>query len=146
MVFDAQAAPRDRAEFLAWYDQQTAWNEPHSYNDPEVLPPTLRAWFLDIIQTFPPMNGRLAADDPDNSMVTDYGLGEHVIYAAFSWSVSRQAYQQTWELAARHGVGFFDVSSTTCDLWFPTPDRQMKNIANELGRGFWSKLIRRFRQ
>jgi hypothetical protein len=37
-VFDADVAPRGRAAFMAWYDQQTQWTESHGYNDPRCRP------------------------------------------------------------------------------------------------------------
>ena len=119
MVFDATVAPRGRAAFMAWYEQQTEWRESHGYNNPEIPAPALQAWFRDLIKTFPPMNGPLASDDADNPKVTDYSLGRSVIYAAFAWSEARAACQQVQELAAKHGVGFFDVSSNTADIWLP---------------------------
>jgi hypothetical protein len=45
MVFDAAAAPRSRAAFLAWYQEQTNWQESHGYNNPEIPAPALKAWF-----------------------------------------------------------------------------------------------------
>jgi hypothetical protein len=122
MVFDAAAAPRDRAQFLTWYERQSQWQESHGYNDPEIPAPVLRMWFREFIKTFPPMNGPLASDDPDNPRVTDYSLGRSVIYAAFAWSEAQAAYKQVKELAAKHTIGFFDVSGNEGDIWWPVPE------------------------
>jgi hypothetical protein len=122
MVFDAAAAPRGRNAFTAWYERQTQWTETHGYNDPDVPTPALRGWFREMIGSFPPMNGPLASDDPDDPKVTDYSLGQSVIYAAFAWSQADSAYQRMKELAAKHHVGFFDVSSTDGEIWLPTAD------------------------
>ena len=119
MVFDAETAPREREAFISWYDRQTRWDESHGYDDPQVTTPELRAWFEEMIQTFPPMNGPLASDDPDDPHVTDYSVGRSVIYAAFAWSQAEVAHQRMGELAAKHGVGFFDVSSEDGSTWFP---------------------------
>jgi hypothetical protein len=35
MVFDPKAPPSDREGYMAWYDQQTLWNEEHSYDNPD---------------------------------------------------------------------------------------------------------------
>jgi hypothetical protein len=118
MVFDASAAPRRRKAFIDWYKQQTQWQESHGYNNPDIPAPALQAWFRDIIQTFPPMNGPLASDDPDNPKVTDYSLGRSVIYGAFAWSEASAARELAKEMAAKHGIGFFDVSAEG-DIWFP---------------------------
>lgn len=122
MVFDTTAAPRDRTKFLAWYEKQAEWQEPHGYNNPDVPSLALTKWFREIIQTFPPMNGPLASDAPDDPTVTDYSLGYSVIYGAFSWSVAETAYKHVKELATKHGVGFFEVSGDDGDVWWPVPD------------------------
>ncbi len=119
MVFDATVAPRDRKRFLAWYEKQSAWEESHGYNNPDTPSPPLKAWFLGIIKSFPPMNGPLASTDPDDPKVTDYSLGSSVIYGAFAWSEAEAAYKHVKELAAQHNVGFFDVSGKDNDIWWP---------------------------
>ncbi|EMB2825358.1 hypothetical protein U8047_006750 [Pseudomonas aeruginosa] len=118
MVFDPDAAPKDRESFVAWYDKQTEWSEDHSYNDPVVSTPSLQAWFREMIQFFPPMSGPHAVDS-DASEVTDHSVGKTVIYSAFAWSVAEQAYNKMRELAIKHRVGFFDVSSDDGEIVFP---------------------------
>ena len=93
MVFDPSAAPRGRKAFLEWYDQQTQWTETHGYNNPDVPTAPLRAWFQEMIKTFPPMNGPLASDDLADLKVTDYSVGQTVIYACFAWKVADAAYE-----------------------------------------------------
>ncbi len=122
MVFDATAAPRDRTKFLAWYENQAEWQESHGYNNPDVPSPALKKWFREIIKTFPPINGPLASDDPDDPKVTDYSLGRSVIYGAFAWSEAEAAYTHVKELAAKHGVGFFDASGDDGDIWWPVAE------------------------
>jgi len=122
MVFDPAAAPRDRTRFLTWYKKQSEWQESHGCNDPEIPSPALKKWFREIIKTFPPMNGPLASDDPDDPKVTDYGLGCAVIYGAFAWSEAEAAYKHVKELAAKYGVGFFDISGDDGDIWWPVPE------------------------
>jgi hypothetical protein len=122
MVFDPEVAPRDHKAFIAWYANQTQWAESHGYDDHEVTSPRLRNWYLEMIETFPPLNGPLASDDVDDSRVTDYSIGRSVIYAAFSWSEADSAYEWGTMLAIRHSVGFFDVSSDDADVWYPGKD------------------------
>lgn len=43
MVFEASAAPREAAAFIAWFEKQTQWNERHEYDDPAVSSPALQA-------------------------------------------------------------------------------------------------------
>lgn len=119
MVFDASVAPRTRNSFMAWFEKQTEWVESHGYNNPEIPAPALQAWFFEIIKTYPPMNGPFASDDVDDPKVTDYSLGRSVIYGAFSWSEVEVANTVVKELAAKHGVGFFDLSSEEGEIWLP---------------------------
>ena len=44
MVFAAEAAPKDRAAFLEWYEGHAEWAEGHSYDNPDVSTPALKAW------------------------------------------------------------------------------------------------------
>lgn len=119
MVFDPAAAPREASAFEEWYDVQTQWGEGHSYDDSGVASPELRAWYDEIRETFPAMNGPdatwredLPNDSPlwDDPRVTDYSVGRHAIYAAFAWSVAEQAREAVVKLAEKHQVGFFDAS------------------------------------
>jgi hypothetical protein len=104
---------------MAWYDQQTEWSEGHSYDDPAVSSHRLRAWFLEMIEIFPAMNGPYASDKIDDPRVTDYSVGKDVIYACFAWSQVDPAFKATATLAKKHGVGFFDVSADDGAIIFP---------------------------
>ena len=122
MVFDPPAAPRTRKAFMAWYGEQTRWSESHGYDDPAVATPALRAWFMEMTTTFPAMNGPFASDDEEHPHLTDYSIGRSVIYAAFGWPDAEAARKRVLTLAARHKVGFFDVSASDGDVWRPNPD------------------------
>jgi hypothetical protein len=118
MVFEPAAAPRNRNEFMAWYDAQTEWSEDHSYDDPAVSSPALQAWFHDMRTSFPPMNGPFRSES-DDSTVTDFCIGRHVIYAAFAWSQADAAHARMRDLAVKHRVGFYDVSASDGEIVFP---------------------------
>jgi hypothetical protein len=128
MVFDPKAPPPDRKGFMDWYGQQTKWAEGHGYNDPIVSTPELRAWFLDMISQYPPMNGPLASDDVDNPKVTDYSVGKFAIYACFAWSEAENALKTMFSLAEKHHVGFFDVSSNDGGVWIPDSEGRYSRI------------------
>jgi hypothetical protein len=121
MVFAPEAAPRERAAFLEWFEKESEWSESHSYDDPAVSTPALRAWFLEMIETFPAMNGPFALEDPPegDALLTDYSVGRSVIYGAFAWSKAELAHDTVFQLAERHGVGFFDASSEKAAAWLP---------------------------
>lgn len=127
MVFEPTAAPRDRKQFMEWYQEQTKWAEGHSYNDPAVSSPALQAWFNEMITVFPAMNGPCASEDEDqdedkdNPKVTDHCIGKTVIYSAFAWSCAEEAHSTMKALAEKHKVGFFDVSADNGEILFPGP-------------------------
>jgi hypothetical protein len=129
MVFRPDIAPRTRTEFMDWYADQTQWKEEHSYDDPAVTSHNLEKWFLEMINSYPAMNGPYAKDeDADNEFVTDYSVGKNVIYTAFSWSLAEQAYEKMKSLAQKHEVGFFDASADDGDILFPDGNGQNKSI------------------
>jgi hypothetical protein len=126
-VFDLKVAPSNREEFLRWWNDQSEWSEEHTYDDPAVSTPELRGWFLEMNRVFPAMNGPYAqAERPtDDDSITDYSIGRNVIYAAFRWSKAEPAYDTAVELAQKHGVGFFDVSSDNGEVWLPGPNAEL---------------------
>jgi hypothetical protein len=121
MVFRKEAAPKTRPEFMKWYQNQTEWAEEHSYDDPANTSIELANWFMEMIQAFPTMNGPFATDveGEENHKITGYTIGRDAIYVDFRWSVAEQAYNKVIQLAKKHGVGFFDVSSDEGDILFP---------------------------
>lgn len=117
MVFDPKAAPKDREDFLRWEHEQTSWNEDHSYDDPAVTTPELRALFFDMIKSFPAMNGPFAFRKDDDPSITDYSIGRSVIYAAFASSQAVLAYHTMFALAKVRGVGFSGTSEPNSEVW-----------------------------
>ena len=120
MVFEKTASPKTKKEFLKWYDRQVEWDEGHNYNTTSVASPALQNWFMEMIQTFPPINGELAPDhelvdrEYDQNQInhlTDYSIGADSIYACFSWPLVEEDYGMTRALAKKHDVGFFEVSA-----------------------------------
>lgn len=120
-VFDPAVAPRVRDSFMAWFARQTEWDESHGYDDPKVCGTALRQWFFEMIMKFPAMNGPYAPEElpDDEAILTDYSTGRSLIYAAFAWSKAEAAHRVMFRLAEKHRVGFYDVSSTTGDVWLP---------------------------
>jgi len=110
MVFDPAVAPREAEAFLQWYDAQTEWNETHDYDDPKVSVPALQAFFAALAEHYPPMDGPLSDDEDDRPEVTDYSIGQHVVYASFDDEVAENAHDLVQVLANTHQLGFFDVS------------------------------------
>lgn len=126
MVFEKEKAPKTKKNFMAWYEKQVEWSEDHDYQRISVSSPALQNWFMEMKETFPPMNGEYAPssellDEDENleSYLTDYCIGRDVIYASFAWSVASEAYERMRSLAQKHNVGFFDVSAEDGDIILP---------------------------
>ena len=117
VVFNEKKAPKDKDTFLSWYYEQTEWKEGHDYQNPEITGLNLKNWFFDIIKNYPPMNGPYSRDDADDITLTDYSIGKDLIYAAFAWPEAEKAFKLCFELAKKHDVGFFDVSSQDGKRW-----------------------------
>lgn len=126
MVFEKEKAPKTKKNFMAWYEKQVEWSEEHDYQRISVSSSALQNWFMEMKETFPPMNGEYAPasellDEDENleSYLTDYCIGRDVIYASFAWSVASEAYERMRSLAQKHNVGFFDVSAEDGDIILP---------------------------
>ncbi len=86
MAFNPTAAPRNREDFLQWFEAQSEWEEPHSYDDPKNTISPLKEWLLEFMKQFPAMNGPYAAGDDmiDDPHVTDYSMAKDVVYCCFA--------------------------------------------------------------
>lgn len=124
-VFEQNVAPRTREEFINWFDNQTEWNEEHSYDDPVVSSSNLRAWFLEIILTFPTINGPYKSKIVESPQHTDYSIGNHIIYCSFGWAVGVQAVTTVLKLAQKHNVGIYEVSAQNGFILFPTEELEL---------------------
>ena len=113
MVFDPAIAPaKKRGPFLDWYDNQAEWEEDHGYDDTAVCTPPLSAFYAELVQQFP-------AVEVEDGPGTDYTIGKALIYITFEWDKIDQAHETVFRLAAKHGLGFFDVSSDLAETWLP---------------------------
>lgn len=117
LAFDPQATTDEG--FERWWDDRSQWTEDHSYADPQVTTPALRAFYQDLIPAFPPMNGPDAPsdeqidEDPDlDARLTDYSIGSDLLYAAASWSKAEAVRGEFERLGRLHGVAVAFVSET----------------------------------
>ena len=146
MVFDAVAAPHERPAFIQWYQKEAEWSEDHSYDDPKVTTPALRAWYEEIRKTYPNMNGPGAPKVEDlmvrgfEDRLGDYSICRHLIYVAFPWSKAEEAYPLVRVLAVKYGVGFYDVSGDDGDGEIHFPGQELRpesgGVWREVARGF----------
>ena len=126
MVFEISKAPKSKQEFMNGYYNLTEWEENLDYNNPQNTSYSLQSWFSEMILTFPPMNGSLAPTDEmlDNndelySHLADYSISTDAIYVGFSWSLAEEAHDVARKLAAKHSVGFLDVSNDNLNIILP---------------------------
>ena len=140
LVFDPAIAPRDRDQFMSWYNQIKKWEEPRDYSSIEGTTENLRAFYDRLRRHYPPMNGpnayrpemhadidggglrfwerifgaRKPVPKPEpkfnEAFITDYTISESAIYMAFSYSINAEAYSDVVSAAIATDVGFFDVS------------------------------------
>jgi hypothetical protein len=116
MVFAPDAAPAKRPDFLDWYDEQTEWDGDVAYDDPAVAAPALQAFYADLAAEFPPMNG----DGAEAEGAADYTITPALIYMNFvDWDRVDAAWETVHRIAAKHELGFFDVSSDLGEVWLP---------------------------
>ena len=126
-VFDPKVAPLTRDAFIEWFDKRTEWEDELDYNNPSNGTPAIQSWFRDMIVAFPPMNGPFSKEDlpEDESTLADYSLDRALVYVAFAWSKAEEAYAKCFELAQKHQLGFFNVSSDSSDVWVPGKDGKL---------------------
>lgn len=145
LVFDPAVAPRERTEFMIWYEQLVKWEEDRDYNSPVGVTGNLKNFYENMREEFPPMNGPDAYDfdqpsppipEPkpkgiplgsntmsssppvafNEALISDYCIAGNAIYIAFAWSVSDLAYNRVFNTALTTGVGFFNVSANNGEI------------------------------
>jgi hypothetical protein len=114
-VFDKAKAPDFFEDFLNWKVMGWDYREDSDYDSIEGTAPKLTAWFMEMKETFPPLNGPYSPcddeafkSDDSEKHLTDYSIGSDVIYGAFGWSVAEEAAQLAEKLAGKHDVGLFN--------------------------------------
>ena len=115
MAFEPAKAPVVYGDFLEWMAKQTQWDEDRDYNSIAGTEPKLASWFMEAKQTFPPLNGEYSPSDDElcaseeiENHLTDYSIGSDIIYAAFGWSVAKQAERLMGQLCQKHGLGLYN--------------------------------------
>jgi hypothetical protein len=114
MVFAPEAAPAKRPAFLDWYDAQTEWEDDEG-DDPAVATRALQAFHAELSALFAPPAG-----GADAAAGTEYAISPGLIYISFhDWERIEEAHDTVFRLAAKHALGFFDVSSDLAETWLP---------------------------
>lgn len=115
MVLDKHKRFERKEDFNDWFEKVTNWEEDLDYNDYKHATHELQEWFLDMKDTFPPMNGEFAPSDDEvdegEHSTCDYAIAKEAIYCAFAWSDADDAYKLAQENAKKHDVAFYDIDS-----------------------------------
>jgi hypothetical protein len=105
------------SDFPGWWETQSEWTEDHTYDDPSITTANLQAFYRDLAQTFPPMNGPGAPTIDEiertpelETRMASYSIGTSLIYAAFAWSQADEARLAFRTLAEKHQVAVAWVS------------------------------------
>jgi hypothetical protein len=129
VAFDPRATTD--ADFARWYAVRTDWDDDRIYDDISIATPQLQAFYADLIDIYPPMNGpgsptsgELEADPDLEEWLTDYSIDSQLIYAAFGWSKRAPASAMFAGLAASHGVAVAYVSEDPVRLVRPREKRR----------------------
>ena len=122
-AFDLFAAPRDRYDFLDWVSRTFRDADGGSGGDASRTTAPLRAWHLDMSQSFP---GRrdphaLDEDDPNAQRMATYRFTQGILQASFHWEASGQALYRARRAAQVQGVGLFEASGNDGAVWMMSP-------------------------
>jgi hypothetical protein len=134
--------------FLAWWGKQATWSEHHPYDDPTATTPALEAFYEELAQLFPPMNGTDAPtnveleNDPDlESRLADYSIGSDLVYASFAWTAAETAKRVFIAAATKHRVAVALVSEDG-SIIRPAGASDGKSRPNPVSRvGRWVCLV-----
>jgi hypothetical protein len=152
-VFEPEVAPKDYAEFLAWFARQMTCEEDHSYDNPAEASERLRGWLREMVKMFPSGAGSLFEDEPkdlDEDSYSGYSIGREMIYAIFVTVKAEVARQRMFELAAEYGLGLFEPSSEQAEIWRPQSGKLVLMGVKELeeapkASGFLQRLVGKVR-
>ena len=109
LVFTPSAVSDDALS--AWLTEQVEGVDGDSC-DPAVTTPALRAFYEDMHQIFPPVNGPDRVDEEvlGDLPATDYSFGPNHVYVSVSWDGAARAVATAETIDMRHAVAVSRVS------------------------------------
>ena len=129
MVFNKESAPKSRAQFMLWYEEQTTWAENHGNVGLAHVSRSLRGWLSEMVKVFPAARGPFAYTMYND--LADYSIGKDIIYVSFSDEAAKAAYTTALALAGKYEVGFFDVNTENAAILFPQNGRLLALAARK---------------
>jgi hypothetical protein len=86
---------------------------------------------MEMIKKLPTLNGPYSRDeDEEHPRVTDYSVGQSVIYCAFGWSQAKIALKHVFCTAQKYRLGIVESSVSDAIVWLP-------NSKGRLERASW---------
>jgi len=130
-VFDPRDDLRDPTAFSKWYRARTSWEGEVHFDEAPNSTASLQAWLQEMLELFPPMNGtrRPSFEDAERwDRAADYAIAPDLIYVSFSSAKAGFVYDTVYRLAAKYGVGFYNVSDSQGEVWFPRPEGGLESL------------------
>ncbi|SCY49404.1 hypothetical protein SAMN02910370_02796 [Lachnospiraceae bacterium XPB1003] len=159
-VYNKKKAPTEPIEFLKWFYERTTWDGDRDYYDTKGTDQDLVDFFLEMVKICPAMNGPYAPskeeieENPeleDSPLITEYSIGEDLIYMGFSYNAPSEVFVQLEEIAYKHGLGYFDMffmhldAKTKINVPQISKEQLEKGITEEIPKKNESILKRIFR-
>jgi len=107
MVFDPASAPGTAAGFMAWVRTPT-WTE-HTASDPGTTLVTLFVFLSEALRFGGQKNTGALAHDTGGHVLVEHQVAKGMIQLVFETSNVRALSETLREMAAQHGVGFFEL-------------------------------------
>ena len=117
-VFERRSCINTSLDIFSYQEKFTEYTEDKDYNSLNGCSDVISSWAKKMFEKFPPMNGEYAPSDEiayateeSENHLTDYSLGKHGVYCAFSYSVAEEALVYIKSIADEYKVGFYDIQS-----------------------------------
>ena len=117
-VFERKETIKTSLDVFFYLETFTEYKEEKDYHSLLGCSDCITNWAKKMFEKFPPMNGEYAppdeiayASEESENHLTDYSLGKHGVYCAFSYSVAEEALEYIKSIADEYKVGFYDIQS-----------------------------------
>ena len=117
-VFERRENIKTSLDVFSYQEEFTEYREEKDYDSLTGCSDIISRWAKKMFEKFPPMNGEYAppdeiayASEESENHLTDYSLGEHGVYCAFSYKVSDEALEYVKSISDEYMVGVYDIQS-----------------------------------
>ncbi len=113
-VFERRKELKTSVDICNFMYRFTEYHENKDYNSIVGCSNIISKWSKKMFEKFPPLNGEYALTDVAKDMevyLTDYSLGEHGVFCAFSYSIADEALKYAEAIADEYKVGLYNPQS-----------------------------------